>query len=200
MTYGPFAASGEVRRLPLILFLIAPALAGCDDPFGPGPWNDQPIEVRLWSIDRTEHIGLPSAYDFFGRGDRVAVEDPRSETGWDVVVSDVEGGLAFVPAGAFPDITSDVGIAVITGVSFDELLEAPRDASLYITDRAVPLEEGGVYVVRTRRAVCDGFGNIAPKYAKVTVTEIDLEEGSVVFKVVRNPYCNNRSFVPPEDD
>lgn len=190
-----------MRRLPLILSLIALALAGCDDPLGPQPWNETPIEVQLWSIDRTEHIGLPSAFDFFNR-QRVAVEDPRSALGWDVVVSDVEGGLAFVPAGAFPDIGTDVGIAVITGVSFDDLLEAPRDANAYITDRAVPLVEGGVYVVRTRRAACAtfGFATIAPRYGKVTVTEIDLEEGSVVFKVVVNPNCNDRSFVSPEDD
>lgn len=190
-----------MRRLPLILSLIALALAGCDDPLGPQPWNETPIEVQLWSIDRTEHIGLPSAFDFFNR-QRVAVEDPRSALGWDVVVSDVEGGLAFVPAGAFPDIGTDVGIAVITGVSFDDLLEAPRDADAYITDRAVPLVEGGVYVVRTRRAACAtfGFSTFTPRYGKVTVTEIDLEEGSVVFKVVVNPNCNDRSFVSPEDD
>lgn len=187
----------------MILPLIALALAGCDDPLGPQSWNETPIEVRLWSIDRTEHIGLPSAYDFFSvPSSRVVVEDPRSASGWDVVVSDVEGGLAFVPAGAFPDIGTDVGIAVITGVSFDDLLEAPREADAYVTDRAVPLVEGGVYVVRTRRAACAtfGFATIAPRYGKVTVTEIDLEEGSVVFKVVRNPNCNDRSFVSPKDD
>jgi len=187
-----------VRKLSLMLLLIAPALAGCDDPFGPSRWNDLPIDVRLWSIDRADLVGLPSAYDFIVM-QRVTPEDPNSLMSWDVVLSDVPGGLAFTPAGAFADVGGDVGIAEMPGVSFDELLEAPRDPNAYITDRPVPLVPGGVYVVRSRRAAC-GLAGIAPRYAKVSVTTVNVEEGTVVFKAVRNPNCNDRSFVSPEDD
>lgn len=186
-----------MRKLPLMLLLIAPALTGCDDPFEPFPWSDTSVDVRLWSIDRADLIGLPSAFDFVELR-RTIVEDPTMSMRWDVALSDVPGGLAFSPAGAYADIEADVGIAVITDRSFNELLEAPRDPAAYVTDSPVPLIEGGVYVVRTRRTIC--VTTTAPRYAKVQVLELDLEEGSALFKVVRNPNCNDRSFVPPEND
>ncbi len=186
-----------MRKLPLMLLLIAPALVGCDDPFEPLPWNDAPTDIRIWSISRAELIGLPSAFDFV-EFQRAIVENPSMSMSWDVALTDVPGGLAFSPAGAFPDIAADVGIAVITDVSFEELREAPRNSEAYVTDAPVPLTEGGVYVVRSRRAIC-GFTS-APRFAKVQITELDLEEGSALFKVVRNPNCNDRSFVSPEDD
>jgi hypothetical protein len=54
-----------------------------------------------------------------------------------------------------------------------------------------------VYIVRSRRASCGGVSS-GYRYAKLRPVEIDVAAGTYRFEIVRNPYCDNRSFVPPE--
>ena len=195
-TYDPSASSGAVRKLRFFLLIGAVALAGCDDPLGPSVWNDTPFTVRLWSIDRVEHLTLPSAFDFYTQ-DRVSVEYPNQSMNWDFMLSDVGGGLALRPQGAYPDFNSRAGIAVITDRSFEEIDRAPGDGA-YVTDAAVPVSEGDVLVVRSRLAPC--FYGSGYFYGKLKVTEVDVEEGTLTFEVVANEICNDRSLVSPKDD
>ncbi|HEX7118888.1 MAG TPA: hypothetical protein VF212_08880 [Longimicrobiales bacterium] len=188
-----------MRKLPLMFLLVAPALAGCEDPLEPRPWSDEPTEAQLWSIDRPELMGLPSAFDFtLGRS--IVLEDPDASANWDVALTDTEDGLAFTPAGAFPDIDSEPAVAVITGTSFEDLLEAPGDLDTYVRTEPVPLVAGGVYVVRSRRIGCSIFVGSGHMYSKLRVLELNPDEGTVRFEFVTNLNCNDRSFVPPESD
>ncbi len=187
-----------MRNLPLTLLLAAAVLTGCDDQLGPQPWDDTPISARLWSIDRADYVGLPSAYDVAGLR-TVVVEQPGQATSWDIALTGSEAGLAFTPAGAYPDIASRAGIAVITDRAFEELTRAPGEDGAYATSEAVPVTDGGVYVIRSRQAPC-GFGSVAQLYAKLRVLEVDAPAGTARFEVVRNPNCNDRSLVPPDDD
>jgi hypothetical protein len=74
--------------------------------------------------------------------------------------------------------------------------EAPRD-TVDFRASAVPLRPDAVYVVRSRLANC-GFSN-GYRYAKLKPVEINVPRGLFRFAIVRNPFCDDRSFVPPEE-
>ena len=179
---------------------ILPALAGCDDDLNQD-WVAVPDTVQLYSLSRPELIGQPSAFDFFNAlgagvsGIPVIVEDPGASGRWDVAVTDVSGGLALAPAGAFVGLTSRAGIATVTGSTLEEFGRAPSDTSRY-SSAAVPLEAGKLYVVRSRRESC-GFSS-GSKYAKLEVLETNPTTGTVRFRAITNPYCNDRRLIPPE--
>lgn len=185
-----------VHRLRFFAPFLAVALGACNDQFGPRFWNATPDTVVMYSASRAEYLGFRSALDI--ATDPVAtlpIEAPGLTGNWDVALADDAGGLAFVPAIAF-DGFSRARIAVMpAGTVFDELERAPSDTIAY-TATAVQLQEGRVYVIRSRRAPC-GF-NAGFRYAKVMPVEIDNAAGILRFAIVRNPYCDNRSFVPPE--
>jgi hypothetical protein len=62
----------------------------------------------------------------------------------------------------------------------------------------LPLVAGDVYIVRSRRASCGGASG-GYRYAKLRAVEINVVAGTYTFEIVRNPYCDNRSFIPPEE-
>ncbi len=194
-TYEPATSSGTLRNVVLTALLGTVVLTGCDDKLGPR-FDLTPVRtVRVWSIDRMDIIEYPSAFDFANEK-RVIVHAVGSTGHWDVTATDWDGGLAFAPAGAYPDLASDAGIAVMD-VGFDDVEEAPRGDDAYVRDQPVPVDEGDVLVVRTRRAPC-GFGS-AFYYAKVRITEVDPVAGSITFEYVLNPNCNDRSLVRKDD-
>jgi hypothetical protein len=183
-----------VRYLRYVILLLAAAQAACDDPYGPRFWSDLPDTATVFSSSRIEHVGQPSAYDFIDlRG--VPIELPGITGQWDVALADVNGALALVPAGEFDGITSRAGIAVFPNAVLDDITTAPRDTAAFRMT-AVAVEPATVYVIRTRRASC-GFGTTGVRYAKLRPIEIDALNGTLRFEVVRNPYCNDRSFIPP---
>lgn len=180
-------------RFLLILLAAIPA-AACDDNLNLVPWDATPDTVALYTISRTDYIGLPSGYDMANLR-IVVVEDPATTGNWDFVLSGTTQ-LELIPAPAFEGQAAlRAAIAPISGTSFEALKEAPSDTALF-TRQAVPIREGGVYVIRTRRVAC-GFGQ-AVHYGKIQVVSIDPARGTARFAVVLNPYCNDRSFVPPK--
>jgi hypothetical protein len=74
--------------------------------------------------------------------------------------------------------------------------EAPRDTAAY-SQSPVQLRTDVVYVLRSRRAPC-GFTS-GHRYAKMQPIELDHARGIYRFAVVRNPYCDDRALVPPQD-
>ena len=86
------------------------------------------------------------------------------------------------------------------------MTQAPRDStasawpplSAPYSVEPVPLVAGDVYIVRSRRASCGGVSS-GYRYAKLRPVEINVAAGTYTFEIVRNPYCDDRSFVPPED-
>lgn len=182
-------------RLFLLLFAAFTA-AACDDDFGVQPWNATPDTVTLFSLSRTDLIGFPSGYDFTARR-IVEIEAPGAGGSWDVALAGTSAQLFLIPASAFQGQGAlRTAIAPITNLTFAAVEEAPGDTARY-TREAVPLVNGGVYVVRSRRIAC-GFGS-GQFYAKIHAVNVDPAAGSAKFAVVVNPYCNDRSFVPPED-
>ena len=187
-----------LRRSPL-LTLIPLLTAGCDDEFTQ-EWFASPDTTLLFSLSRPELLGRPSAFDFFAAtsglsGIPVVVETPTATGQWDVALTDQTGGLALVPASAFVGLNSRAGIATMTGTTFDGLREAPGDTARY-SRAAVVVQLNTVYVVRTRRDGC-GFGS-GSRYAKLEAVAIDRTAGTLTFRAITNPICNDRKLIPPD--
>jgi hypothetical protein len=172
-------------------------LAACDDPFGPQMWNANPRELTLYSASRVEFTGLVSAIDLAADPVMgIAIEAPGATGNWDLVLVDHGGSLALVPASHFSGLASRAAIATIQNRAFIDVTEAPRDTAAYSL-APVALRTDVVYVIRSRRAAC-GF-TTGHRYAKVQPIEIDQQRGIFRFAVVRNPYCDDRALVPPQD-
>ena len=181
---------------PLLLAAAAFSMAACDDDLGLGTWSAAPDTATLFSLSRPDLIGLPSAYDFINHT-VFEVESPGATGQWDIALRDEGGQLALVPAGAFEGQDSRAALALITGGTFDSLDEAPGDTSAY-SRNAVVVQAGQVYAVRTRRAGCTF--TTAVRFGKMRIIAVDPVAGTVKFEAVVNPFCNDRSLVPPEDD
>jgi hypothetical protein len=183
-----------VHRLLRIIPLVV-LVAACDDPYGPRFWSAAPVEVKVYSVSRLEYTGLPSAIDLVGDPVRsLPIEVPGATGNWDFLLADQQGGLVLVPAAELDNVTRS-RIAVLRNVDFLDVREAPRDTALYSAG-PVPLEEGVVYILRSRRSAC-GFTS-GYRYAKALPVNVNAANGTAVLAIVRNPYCDDRSFIPPD--
>jgi hypothetical protein len=172
------------------------ALTACADPFGPQPWNPNPIEITLYSASRPQLTGMASALDLAADPvAAIAIETPGATGRWDFVLIDGPAGLQLAPAGALGGIASRAAIATITDRAFIDITEAPRDTAAY-SMQPVTLRTDVVYVLRSRRAIC-GF-TTGLRYAKMQPIEVDAVRGIYRFAIVRNPYCDDRALVPPQ--
>lgn len=151
--------------------------------------------VVVYSLARVEYIGFPSAFDF-RTPQAVVLERPRTQgqafADFDVAFSELDGGFVLLPAGMFESFGIEPGIAVdSSGVSYEQLTTAPESG--FVTDAAVDLREGPVYVVRTRSQ------NACSQYAKMEVLELD-PDGTIEFRFLRNNLCNDRTLTDPTED
>lgn len=182
-------------RISSLLCTVAAALAaaGCGNALGPQEWTPTPDTVTLFSVSRPDYTGLPSGLDFV-IGQTVPIE-ASTATGFDVVLAQQDGNFVFLPEDALVGVTTGAGVSPVTGTSFDALQEAPSDTSAYVHATAVPLQVGGIYVVRSRQSTC---GYVTGQwYAKVQALSVDQADGTAQFQFVRNPYCNDRNLLPP---
>ena len=186
-------STSQILRAALCLFPLA--AAACDDEFT-AEWVAFPDTVTLHSLSRPELIGKPSAYNIVD-GITVAVENPGVTGSWDFAIVDQGNDLALMPAGGFSGLSSRAAVVTTNSSSLFEFEEAPSDTSLYKTT-PTPLRTGVVYVVRSRRESC-GFGS-GVRYGKLEPLVIDRAAGSVQFRIIRNPYCNDRRLIPPDED
>lgn len=173
--------------------LVVGAAACGDDPFSFN-WNAQPDTVLLYSMARPE-LNLVSAYNFLNEVP-IQVEVPGATGSWDVAVDTRDGRIVFLPPGAL-NVVGEARIATMEGLALDDVTQAPSDTLLYVSDRPVPVEMGDVYVVRTNRSR-GSFGRSCVYYAKVEAVAIDPEGGTLRFREVTNPVCNDRDLVPPD--
>ena len=188
-------SSIRTRSLSVAAAAVALALttAACgNDPFTI-TWISTPDTALLYTLARPE-LGLETAFDFFGRT-RFVVERPGSTNNWDVAVDTRDGKLVLLPPGAL-DVVNEARVTVIEGVSFDDVVEAPADTSLYSSDQPVLLELGNVYAVRTREQRTS-FG-VCSLYAKIEPLILDQEVGSVTFVYDYNPRCDDRRLQPDQ--
>jgi len=185
-SYGTRSLSAAAAAL-----ILATMTAACgDDPFTI-TWISTPDTALLYTLARPE-LGLPSAFDFFDRT-RFVVEQPGSTNLWDVAVDTRDGKLALLPPPAL-EVFNEARVTVIENVSFDDVVEAPADTTLYSVDQPVFLALGNVYVVRTREQRTN-FG-VCMLYAKLEPLILDQEVGSVTFVYDYNPRCDDRRLQP----
>jgi hypothetical protein len=108
---------------------------------------------------------------------------------------DVQGNRAvFLPPGFF-GVDSDAALVELADENFDEIENAPEDDDVYVGDRAVPVNLGSLYVVRTRR-LRSNYGQLCNHYAKLVPLDVDPVERSLVFVFDTNGICNSRKMQP----
>lgn len=191
---------GATRRLRFFVSIFALLLAACDDGLGPLPWAAIPDTLTIFSVSREELLGRPSALDISSQIVRTVVVESAAEAGtWDIALAELDGEFVMLPASVIPGLDQRVGIATMTETTLPDVREAPGDTARYATRRPVPIEIGTVYVIRSRREACGAFGGTGVRYAKMKALALDAMAGSFRFEVVRNPYCNDRRLIPPED-
>lgn len=190
MTSNFKTISGPLFGL-LMLVVILPS-TGCEE-FDPNPRLPVGDTALLYSLARAEHIGLWSGYDFTGPRS-VVIEAPRDQEfpSFDVAFSELDGDFVMLPAGLFESYEVEPGLIVdSSGVTFEEYSRAPETG--FVTDRAVELREGPVYVVRTRsQGACR-------QYAKFEVLDLD-PAGILEFRFLANNVCNDRDLSEAEPD
>jgi hypothetical protein len=189
-----------MHRLRLCVSGFALLLAACDDGIGPLQWAATPDTFTIFSVSRAELLGKPAALDVAGAVVRTVVVESAAEAGtWDFALAEHSGVFVMLPASVVPQLDERVGIATMTETSLEAVAEAPGDTARYARE-AVPIQPGTVYVIRSRRDQCGGFGGTGVRYAKLKALSLDATTGSFEFEVVRNPFCNDRRLIPPDDD
>lgn len=185
--------SGTIPR-----FVLVPAfvLSACGDDFGPGTWSARPDTTVIYSASRPELLLMPAAFDVVNLA-RIIIENPTATGTWDFALVEQDGQFLMAPAAALTRDDSRAGIALSSATALVDVEEAPGDTASF-SRALVPVEIGRVYIVRSRRESCFTFG-VGVRYAKLKALEVDPAAGTFRFEVVRNPNCNDRALVPPED-
>lgn len=178
-----------------LLSALAASAAACEEDLGLDDWSATPDTVTLYSLSRPELINQPSAYDFINHI-VTRVESPTSTGNWDVALLDHSAGLALAPASAFEGQSSRAALSVISNATFEDLQEAPEDTTRFVST-AVAVQPGQVLAVRTRRANCAFTTSV--RYGKIKIIDVNVTAGTVRFAAIVNPFCNDRSLIPPND-
>lgn len=177
-----------IRDLRLIFLFTACALTTvCGDPF-------QPILSAIPDARETMLIDFeggdlvdPAAYDMF-TGSAVRTDQTNA---WDFVFRlDADLGPVLVPRSDFLDEESTAGLQE-ADLPFETLDEAPADG--YTTDVPVPIREGMVFTVISRKSPqtsvrCRLFG-------KLEVKSIEGTPAQVTLNAVVNPNCERRELI-----
>jgi hypothetical protein len=184
----------------LLLGLLLPLVAaGCEDP---GFGILDPVIVTA-DVQLTDPVAgqpqLPTALDITAvggsiRGGRFPERVQDANEGWDMGVRLREGQLVLVPAAAL-GFASTAGIAgPIAGQTFEGLQEVPAGLR-FLTEEAIAIETGAVYVVRSRDFTQQFLGRCV-QFAKLQASELDVQAGTLQLRVVTNERCFDTRLVP----
>ncbi len=180
--------------LPVAAVTLVVGLVACSkDPYQIN-WVDTPDTVRLYSLARPE-LNEPSAYSFY-LGTAVDIAAPGATGTWDFAVDTRNSEIVLLPPGEL-GISSRAAIATLPGLTLDDVTKAPSDTLAYEGQDPVPVTDGTVYVVRTNRQA-GSFGQTCVYYAKVEPVNIDVSNGTLLFRFVASPVCNSLDLVPPK--
>lgn len=182
--------SSHARRIALATLLAVLPLAACDDSFNqPQPLPSEPTTVSLADF-RTGQLGEATAFQLSG-GRTV---QPNQTSDWDFVFWVTDGGdPQFRPRDMIVSGDSNAGLAPVD-VGFDALEEAPESG--YRTNEPVAADSGAVYAVRSRQD--PRLGLTCRRFAKIRVTSVNTEAGTVTFDHLVNPNCQSRNLLPGE--
>ena len=176
----------NVRKFLVLMLLSSAAVTtACEDELLFPEMDVIADTVVLYSAARENLTGLPAAFNFVTL-QRIPIEVAGASGQWDVMLTEQNGQLVFVPAGAIPELAALAEITVVEGTSFDALTRAPSGNDVYVTE-PVSVRSGVVYVVRTRSSPCT-------LYAKFRVLAADADDGNVRFEFLQNPNCGNRAL------
>jgi hypothetical protein len=184
----PAPNSTPARHASLAVLAAVLVLTGCDNPFD--RTQPLPLEPTSASLADFREGGIGEATAFQLNNGRTVL--PSQTSDWDFVFWVDDGGRPqFRPRDMITDGSSDAGLAPVEA-SFEGLEEAPEEG--YRTKEPVPADSGAVYAVRSRQA--PGLGLQCRRYAKIEVTSVNAEAGTVSFRHLVNPNCEQRNLVP----
>lgn len=176
-----------------LLLLLATVLlvaGACDDPFGPRirPVPEEPGTATLHDF-RGDALRSPSAFDIITP--RAVRTDQTS--GWDFLFAiSAEGEPQFRPRGLIVEGDSEAGLQRVDR-SFEQVEMAPEEG--YVTDAPTAVESGAVYVAVSRQD--PGFRRSrCRRFMKLEVQSLDLQDGTVEFRFLGNPNCEDRILIP----
>ncbi len=156
-------------------------------------WVNSSVQtVLIYSLTRPE-LNLPSGYDFVNRNP-IEVQRPGATGFWDLLVDTRDGELLFFPPGAL-GIESEVMILALPDTTFDAVIEAPQDSTLYTKDQPLLIQPGTVFILRTHVGASQ-FGVPCAFWGKIETTEVEPALGTVVFIYDVSPLCDDRGLVP----
>jgi hypothetical protein len=169
-------------------------LAACDDP---NAGLFEPV-IREDTVDLAAPLvdpAIPTALDVAYAASVIRGRYPELVSDaeeWDFAIRRENGEILLVPAQVFgfrnPIGGASSAAIVASNRAFDEVIEAPGRADLE-SDTMMPIREGNVYVVRSRRTAAS-FGG-CENYAKVQPLDVDVAAGTVKLRIVGNARCND---------
>ena len=174
----------------LLALPLAVATAACDDGIG----LSDPLIARDTSMiiaAPTASATLPSAIDF----SQLALRRPeqlQDASQWDFTLRQEGETLRFVP-NPF-DIASRHPLILKSTEAFADIERAPTARSAY-GDTAIVLQEGGVYVMRSRQYPTSA-GTFCYSYSKMEVVDLDPEAGTAELNVKANFGCVDDRLEP----
>jgi hypothetical protein len=188
----------EGWRVPAVVLAVA-ALSSCSDTLNfDFPRPDSPLEATLYDlvagpVDRASAFNVVGGY---GSGVPGTVRVDQLPN-WDVAFAIRNGAPVWLPRGYFEGFTESGGILRVDR-GFQEVTEAPSDATLYDETEPLPVEDGGVYVIRSRPDESQSLP--CRLFAKLEVQSIGGDPVRVRFRYLWNPNCGNRDLTPGEEN
>jgi hypothetical protein len=177
------------RIRPLLKLLALAAVAACgDDDSLPDPTRENVVDtVTVGSLTDTPVTTASGFAVSFRTAVRTDI-DAGFDFAYDIQGPPETGRKVILPRAALgisSNGTAEPGV-MRRDEAFDEIDTAPSNG--YVTEEAVPVALGEVYIVRSR-VVCD-IG--VPVYAKIQI--IGFEDNSLVLKRLSNVNCGYRGL------
>lgn len=173
----------------LAVLLLGAAAWACGSTFGLNrvPVPEQPTEATL-SDFRTSGLRDASAFDVLTA---LPVRTDLSAS-WDFLYYVLPDGTAQLrPRNVVLGGSSDAGLQH-SDQAFDAISQAPDGG--YTTDRPVVIAKGDVLTGVSRAD--PGFATRCRHFFKMEIESIDATAGTVTFKTLINPNCEQRILVP----
>lgn len=185
---APLPISAPSRSVVLLALAAVLPLVGCQDPLN--RTRPLPAEPTAVSLADFQDAGLGEATAFQLSGARAVL--PSQTSDWDFVFWVTDGGEPqFRPRDMIATGDSDAGLQRVES-TFTGLTEAPESG--YRTNRPVAADSGAVYAVRSRQD--PRLGLRCRRFAKIRVTSVNADAGTVTFEHLVNPNCERRNLQP----
>jgi hypothetical protein len=179
------------RLFSRLALLAAPAALACGagTTLPPPQFSNELDTTTLYALTGTA-LQLPSAFDVVSKTAVRTDRDFPLDFAFDI---DTAGIPAIWPA-TLLGLAGDPGL-LRSNQSFTDLLSAPLEG--YVTDSLLTIDEGSVFVVRSRASssLCT-LSSALPRYGKFHVLAISPQERSVTLEHLVDQNCGYRGLEP----